>query len=207
MPAAAPGGGEGAAGVEDVGGDRVGAGYRGGGRGAGGRGGAEDLDGIDVGLLAGVVRGAGGGRAERAAGELLAGGEYAGPAEDGQDRCAVDRAADGDGAAGALVRAAAGDPGAAGLYPGPGAPDPGPHEVLAAAGEAAGRRAVQAVVGGVEDGRQPVRAGHAEGDDRRAAGPAGPGGPGDGADAGQAGGGGEGVHRGVVRAPTAGRAA
>jgi TIR domain len=48
----------------------------------------------------------------------------------------VDRAADRDGHAAVLVRAAAGDPGAAGVHPAHLGPDRGPHEVLAAAGEA-----------------------------------------------------------------------
>ena len=61
----------------------------------------------------------------------------AGPAEDRQGGRAVDRAADRDGDAAVLVRAAAGDPGAAGVHPAHLGPDRGPHEVLAAAGEAA----------------------------------------------------------------------
>ena len=75
-----------------------------------------------------------------AAGELLPGQEPAGPAEDRQGRRAVDRAADRDGDAAVLVRAAAADPGAAGLYPAHLGPDRGPHQVLAAAGKAAGGR-------------------------------------------------------------------
>ena len=48
-----------------------------------------------------------------------------------------------------LVRAAGGDPGAAGLHPGPDPADPGADPVLAAAGETAGRRAGQGLIGGV----------------------------------------------------------
>jgi hypothetical protein len=76
----------------------------------------------------------GGGGAGGAAGELFAGPEPAGTAEDRQGGRAVDRAADRDGDAAVLVRAAAADPGAAGLYPAHLGPDRGPHEVLAAAG-------------------------------------------------------------------------
>ena len=85
------------------------------------------------------------------------------PKTDKQD--AVDRAADRDGAAAALVRAAAGDPGAAGLHPAHLGPDRGPHQVLAATGEAAGGRLVQADICRVEAGRAPDRPrGHREDD-------------------------------------------
>jgi hypothetical protein len=82
------------------------------------------------------------------------------------------RAADRDGDAADLVRAAAADPGAAGLHPAHLRPDRGPHQVLAAAGEAAGGRLVQADVRGVQAGRAPdCPRGH-RGDDRRGARPA-----------------------------------
>ena len=69
------------------------------------------------------------------------------PAEDRQGGRAVDRAADRDGDAAVLVRAAAGDPGAAGVHPAHLRPDRGPHEVLAAAGEAAGAPRGAVVIG------------------------------------------------------------
>src|SRR5262249_19535195 len=141
----APGGGKEAPDLAPAGGPGDGPGDRGARGGAEGGGGADGGDGGHLGLLARVVRGAGGGRAGGAAGERLPGQEPAGPAEDRQGGRAVDRAADRDGDAAVLVRAAAGDPGAAGVHPAHLRPDRGPHEVLAAAGEAAGGRLVQAV--------------------------------------------------------------
>ena len=145
--------------------------------------GSDGLDGGHQRLLAHLVRGAGGGRAGGAAGELFAGQEPAGPPEDRQGRRPVDRAADRDGDAAVLVRAAAGDPGAAGLHPARLGPDRRPHPVLAAAGEAAGRRPLQADVRGVEAGRAPDRPRGHRGDDRRGTRPAAPRLPGPGEDA------------------------
>ena len=89
---------------------------------------------------AGLTRAAGEPRPRPAAGRA---------AEDRPAGRAVDRPAGRDGPAAPVVRAAAGDPGAAGPDPHPAAAGPRPHPGVAAAGEAAGRRPGQAVVGGV----------------------------------------------------------
>ena len=89
------------------------------------------------------------------------------------------------GHAAAQLRPAARDPPAAGLHPAAHRLDPGPDPALAAAGEAAGRRADQGVVRGQQPGHG-VGPGHARGADRRGTRPAGAGRPGPRPDAGQA---------------------
>ena len=84
-------------------------------------------------------------RVERAAGQRPRCEERARPAQNRQTRRGLAGQADREGAAAALVRAAGADPAAARLHPAAGGSDPGTHPLLAAAGEAARRRADQAV--------------------------------------------------------------
>src|ERR1700726_1311812 len=107
------------------------------------------------------------------------------PAEDRQAGRAGAGPADRVGDAAGLVRAAQGDPGPAGLHPGPGPAGPRADPLLAAAGEAAGRRPGQGLQCRLEADHR-VRPGHDQGDDRRPARPAGAGRPGPGPDESQA---------------------
>ena len=77
----------------------------------------------------------------------------------------------------AILRAAEGDPGPARLHPGADPADPGADPLLPAAGKAAGIGPGQALVRG-QQADHYLRAGHDQGDDRRAARPAGAGRPG-----------------------------
>ena len=117
-------------------------------------------------------------RAERAAGELAACPAAGRAAEDRPAGRAVDRPAGRDGPAAPVVRAAAGDPGAAGPDPHQAAAGPRPDPGVAAAGEAAGRRPGQAVVGGALAGQDQDGPRHPGGPRRRRARPRDPGRPG-----------------------------
>src|SRR5690348_10942707 len=86
--------------------------------------------------------------------------QLAGRGEDGPAGRAADRPAGRDGPAAPVVRAAAGDPRVAGPDPHPAAGRRRPDRRVAAAGEAAGRRAGQAVVRGALAGPDQDRPPH-----------------------------------------------
>ena len=123
---------------------------------------------VHLGLLADLVLPARGGRTRRAVGQRPRREERARPAQNRQTRRGVAGQAHREGLVAALVRAARADPTAARLHPAAGRSHPGTRPLLAAAGEAARRRAHQAVLGGVHAGHA-VGAGHDRGADRRRA--------------------------------------
>ena len=128
-------------------------------------------------LLADLVLRAGGVRAGGAAGQRVPGEAPARPSQNRQTGCDVAGPADRDGAAAGILRAAQGDPGAARLHPDADPADPGADPLLPADGKAAGIGPGQALLRG-QQADHHLRAGHDQGDDRRAARPAGTGQPG-----------------------------